>query len=90
MRHLKKFENFDLGRFSETEEEKKDIFDEINDIDDYDKMETETELDLDEMDEEEIEDKENIDEEEDEENDQDMRTRVWGDEVIEKFNNFNN
>lgn len=38
MRHLKKFENFDLGRFN-TEDEIENEFDEIEDMDDIDEIE---------------------------------------------------
>ena len=68
MKHLKKFENFDLGRFNEDEEdEKQDFIEDVEDVDDnY----------------EEVEDEEEFEDEEDEEENQ--RRRVWGDEVVEK------
>ena len=70
MKYLKKFENFDLGRFSNEDEDNHEWVEDVEDVEDdeYDTLENE-----DDEDEDEIEDEEN-----------EMRRRVWGDEVVEK------
>jgi hypothetical protein len=76
MKYLKRFENFDLGRFSETEEDKiENQFSEVEDDcttcgDDYDEFDNEF-IDSD------------FEEEEQEEEESEMRRRVWGDELVE-------
>lgn len=78
MKYLKKFENFDLGRFSEEEELEND-FNQIEDVEDCHTCGSEechcgSEDEFDEFDEEEQEDEEN-----------EERRRVWGDELVEKL-----
>jgi hypothetical protein len=70
MKYLKKFENFDLGRFSE--EELENDFNQIEEIED-DCYDCGSDDEFDEFDERELEDEEN-----------EERRRVWGDEVVEK------
>lgn len=67
MKYLKKFENFDLGRFSNEDEDNHEWVEDVEDVED------ECETCDDDIDEDEIEDEEN-----------EMRRRVWGDEVVEK------
>jgi hypothetical protein len=79
MKYLKRFENFDLGRFSETEEDKiENQFSEVEEVeddcatcgDDYDEFDDKF-IDSD------------FEEEEQEEEESEMRRRVWGDELVE-------
>jgi hypothetical protein len=70
MKHLKSFENFDLGRFSDEDDYN---FDEISEVED-----DQTDLHQDDL--EELDD---LEEEEQEEEDLENRTRVWGDEIVE-------
>ena len=72
MKHLKRFENFDLGRFN-NEDDNHEWVDDVEEVDDdvYD----------DEFDE--LEDEDEIEDEENE-----MRRKVWGDEVVEKKKTF--
>lgn len=67
MKHLKRFENFDLGRFNNEEENNHEWVEEVEEVED--------EFDT-------IEDEDEDDEENSEEDD--MRRRVWGDELVEK------
>ena len=72
MKYLKKFENFDLGRFNT--EEGSDEQDWIEDVEDVEDEEDETYFDEDEVE----------DDEESQDEESEMRRRVWGDEVVEK------
>lgn len=67
MKHLKRFENFDLGRFNNEEENNHEWVEEVEEVED--------EFDT-------IEDEDEDDEENSEEDD--MRRRVWGDELVER------
>jgi hypothetical protein len=68
MKYLKRFENFDLGRFNNEEEDNHEWVEDVEDVED-----------------EECEPCEDEDEYEDENSEEDdMRRRVWGDEVVEK------
>lgn len=78
MKYLKKFEAFDLGRFSETEEEKNDWMEEVNPLEDEDNCLTCGDDDEDVLDD--YAEEEEVDEEGD---DIEMRRRVWGDELVE-------
>lgn len=78
MKHLKKFENFDLGRFSEKDDDEK-LVNDINTLDgeeDFDSI----------FDDEEDEDLWD-DEDNDENNLEDEEGRIWGDEIVEKKKN---
>ena len=78
MKHLKTFEKFDLGRFSETEEEKNDWNDNVDEVEDIDGDDV--------FDDNEFDDVLNNDEDEkvDEEGDDiESRRRIWGDELVE-------
>lgn len=73
MKYIKSFEKFDLGRFSDTEEDGNDrLINNINDIDDIEEEDENEEEDFYFSD-----DEDNIDIEEDE------RVRVWGDDIVE-------
>ena len=74
MKYLKKFEAFDLGRFSENGEEENDW---INDVEELD-SDCETCGDQDELFDDHLDDE--VDEEGD---DIESRRRVWGDELVE-------
>lgn len=79
MKHLKKFENFDFGRFNDEEEVKDPNFEE-QDFTDSDSEEEEFANEIEDEDEERYEDEEQEEQEEDE-----HRIRRWGDEeVVEK------
>ena len=79
MKHLKKFENFDLGRFSETENKKDELVNNIETVNDDEDFDYELE---DETEDDEDDDFVGEDETEDE---NERRRRVWGDEnVVEK------
>ena len=69
MKYLKRFENFDLGRFNkEDEEENHEWVEDVEEVEDEEAQEEAQE-----------------DEDEDENSEEDeMRRRVWGDEVVEK------
>jgi hypothetical protein len=75
MKYLKKFENFDLGRFTEEEEEEnqetQDFIEDVEDVEDDCEI-----CDTDDEDEDEDSDDDNTEE--------NQRRRVWGDEVVEK------
>jgi len=72
MKYLKRFENFDLGRFN-NEEDNDEWVEEVEEVEDeFDSYEDEAQ----------DEDEDYEDEAQDEENE--MRRRVWGDEVVEK------
>jgi len=80
MKHLKKFEAFDLGRFPEDDDENNWMTD-INKTEEFDDFDEECDDDqASEYDDDELEDDELEDDEQDE------KTRVWGDEVVEKMN----
>jgi hypothetical protein len=72
MKHLKRFENFDLGRFSEADSDEQEWLDHVKDIND-DEMDFELEDEEDSLE----------DEEENMEEEREMRRKVWGDEVVE-------
>jgi preprotein translocase subunit SecD len=80
MKHLKKFENFDLGRFSETENEKDELVNNIETVND----DEDEDYELEDETEDEDEDEDFVDEDETEDENE-RRRRVWGDEnVVEK------
>lgn len=72
MKYLKKFENFDLGRFNDEDEEKKDL---INNVE---------RLDCESCDDEGCELCDDVDLDEEDTDEEEVRRRVWGDEVVEK------
>ncbi len=89
MRHLKKFEHFsgfDLGRFSEEEEETNFGYDQPVYPEDIEKIEREEECEpCDYKEEEDF----YSEEEEDSEEEEEMKSRVWGDEqTVERISTF--
>ena len=87
MRHIKKFESFDLGRFSEDEEEMNPHSgEEIEDVEECEPCEMEGEGEEDMEGEGEDYDMEGESDEEHE-----MRRKVWGDEsTVERVSSFSN
>ncbi len=89
MKHLKKFENFsgfDLGRFSEEEEENPG-YDQPEYPEDIEEIESEEECKPCGSDEEEGDDF--YSDEEDSEEEEEMKSRVWGDEqTVERISTF--
>jgi hypothetical protein len=74
MKHLKSFENFDLGRFSDDE----NYTNEVEEVQD-DECSTCGDDELDEL-----------EEEEQEEEDSENKRKVWGDELVENSNFLKN
>lgn len=71
MKYLKKFENFDFGRFNNDDND--DAQDWIEDVEDVDDEES-----IDSFEDEDDNDEENLEDE------REMRSKVWGDEVVER------
>lgn len=84
MKYLKKFENFDLGRFSREEDEENAWLDKIDDMSDrFDNEEDILPGDIGTFDDEDEDDFYEDDEDSDLDDEREMRRRVWGDELVE-------
>lgn len=70
---IKRFEDYDMGRFSEDEDKEWMNNVEEQDIEDDETIEDDSDQDYDE-----------IEDEESEEEEEEARRRIWGDEVVEK------
>lgn len=72
MKYLKKFENFDFGRFNNDDnDDAQDWIEDVEDVEDEESIDS-------------IEDDEDEDDEETLEDEREMRSKVWGDEVVER------
>jgi hypothetical protein len=83
MKYLKRFENFDLGRFSREEDEENAWLDKIDDMSDNFDDEEILPGDIGSLEDDEDDFYED-DEDSDLDDEREMRRRVWGDEVVEK------
>jgi hypothetical protein len=84
MKYLKKFENFDLGRFSREEDEENAWLDKIDDMSDrFDDEEDILPGDIGTFDDKDEDDFYEDDEDSDLDDEREMRRRVWGDELVE-------
>jgi hypothetical protein len=82
MKYLKKFENFDLGRFSREEDEENAWLDKIDMSDRFDEEDM-LPGDIGTFDDEDEDDFYEDDEDSDLDDELEMRRRVWGDELVE-------
>ena len=82
MKYLKRFENFDLGRFSREEDEENAWLDKIDDMSDNFDDEEILPGDIGSLEDDEDDFYED-DEDSDLDDEREMRRRVWGDEVVE-------
>lgn len=80
MKYLKKFENFDLGRFSDEEENKMSM----NSPEENEQMFDDEDMKEDEYSHEDDEEEEGHEDETYEEEREEEKGKVWGDEVVEK------